>query len=186
MARGRKAETIKVITGRDNNLLKQLSKTGLCNSKQAKDHCGLSVDRIKKLEKSGYIKTSEHIVRGENNLIIQLDKVGKEYCRQEFGTSSFGSAQKNHLEHDIKLTEVYYRLEPEVQNTWVHERDLIEKYYELYPERQGELKTCIDATIEVNGEIIAIESLGDSYTKETIELKQEISTSLGCSRMETF
>ena len=82
MARGRKAETIKVITGRDNNLLKQLSKTGLCNSKQAKEHCGLSIDRIKKLEKSGYIKTSEHIVRGENNLIIQLDKVGKKYCRQ--------------------------------------------------------------------------------------------------------
>lgn len=186
MARGRKAETIKVITGRDNNLLKQLSKTGLCNSKQAKEHCGLSIDRIKKLEKSGYIKTSEHIVRGENNLIIQLDKVGKKYCRQEFGTSSFGSAQKNHLEHDIKLTEVYYRLEPEVQNTWVHERDLIDIYYELSPERQEELKTCIDAPIEVNGEIIAIESLGYSYTKETIELKQEISTSLGCSRMETF
>ena len=186
MARGRKAETIKVITGRDNNLLKQLSKTGLCNSKQAKEHCGLSIDRIKKLEKSGYIKTSEHIVRGENNLIIQLDKVGKKYCRQEFGTSSFGSTQKNHLEHDIKLTEVYYRLEPEVQNTWVHERDLIDIYYELSPERQEELKTCIDAPIEVNGEIIAIESLGDSYTKETIELKQEISTSLGCSRMETF
>ena len=186
MARGRKAETIKVITGRDNNLLKQLSKTGLCNSKQAKEHCGLSIDRIKKLEKSGYIKTSEHIVRGENNLIIQLDKVGKKYCRQEFGTSSFGSTQKNHLEHDIKLTEVYYRLEPEVQNTWVHERDLIDRYYELSPERQEELKTCIDAPIEVNGEIIAIESLGYSYTKETIELKQEISTSLGCSRMETF
>ena len=186
MARGRKAETIKVITGRDNNLLKQLSKTGLCNSKQAKEHCGLSIDRIKKLEKSGYIKTSEHIVRGENNLIIQLDKVGKKYCRQEFGTSSFGSTQKNHLEHDIKLTEVYYRLEPEVQNTWVHERDLIDIYYELSPERQEELKTCIDAPIEVNGEIIAIESLGYSYTKETIELKQEISTSLGCSRMETF
>ena len=186
MARGRKSETIKVITGRDNNLLKQLSKTGLCNSKQAKEHCGLSIDRIKKLEKSGYIKTSEHIVRGENNLIIQLDKVGKKYCRQEFGTSSFGSTQKNHLEHDIKLTEVYYRLEPEVQNTWVHERDLIDIYYELSPERQEELKTCIDAPIEVNGEIIAIESLGYSYTKETIELKQEISTSLGCSRMETF
>ena len=186
MARGRKAETIKVITGRDNNLLKQLSKTGLCNSKQAKEHCGLSIDRIKKLEKSGYIKTSEHIVRGENNLIIQLDKVGKKYCRQEFGTSRPGSTQKNHLEHDIKLTEVYYRLEPEVQNTWVHERDLIDIYYELSPERQEELKTCIDAPIEVNGEIIAIESLGYSYTKETIELKQEISTSLGCSRMETF
>lgn len=184
MARGRKASTIKVVTGRDRDLMQQLSKTGLCNSKQAKDHCGLSMERLKKLEKSGYIKTSEHIVRGENNLIVQLDKGGKEYCRQEFGISSFCVAQKNHLEHDIKLTEVYYRLDSDVQDTWRHERELIDRYYEMYPEREGDLKTCIDAAIEVNGELIAIESVGTSYTGAVIELKQEIATSLGCSRME--
>lgn len=182
MARGRKASTIKVVTGRDKDLFNQLSKTGLCNSKQAKDHCGLSMDRLKKLEKSGYIKTSEHIVRGENNLIIQLDKLGKDYCRQEFGITNFCAAQTNHLEHDIKLTEIYYRLDSDIQDTWKHERELIDKYHELYPER--ELTTCIDAAIEINGELIAIESVGASYTGAVIELKQEIATSLGCSRME--
>ena len=54
----------------------------------------------------------------------------------------------------------------------------------MYPEREGGLKTCIDAAIEVNGELIAIESVGTSYTGAVIELKQEIATSLGCSRME--
>lgn len=186
MARGRKSSKIKVVTGRDRDLFKQLSKTGLCNSRQAKEYCGVSLERIKKLEKSGYIKTSEHIVRGENNLIIQLDKIGKDYCRQEFGITSFCTAQTNHLEHDIKLTEVYSKLDSDIQDTWNHEGELIEMYYEMYPDRDGELKTCIDAAIEVNGEIIAIESVGASYTGVEIEIKQEIATSLGCSRMECF
>lgn len=186
MARGRKSSKIKVVTGRDRDLFKQLSKTGLCNSRQAKEYCGVSLERIKKLEKSGYIKTSEHIVRGENNLIIQLDKIGKDYCRQEFGITSFCTAQTNHLEHDIKLTEVYSKLDSDIQDTWKHEGELIEMYYEMYPDRDGELKTCIDAAIEVNGEIIAIESVGASYTGVEIEIKQEIATSLGCSRMECF
>ena len=51
MARGRKASTIKVVTGRDRDLMQQLSKTGLCNSKQAKDHCGLSMERLKNLKR---------------------------------------------------------------------------------------------------------------------------------------
>jgi|BioPla2DNA2_1021312.scaffolds.fasta_scaffold98169_1 DNA-binding PadR family transcriptional regulator len=184
MARGRKSSKVKVITGRDRDLMMQLSKTGLCNSMQAKKHCGVSMERLKKLEKSGYIKTSEHIVRGENNLIVQLDKGGREYCRQEFGTLSFCAAQKNHLEHDIKLTEIYYKLDSDVQDTWRHEGELIRQYHEMYPDKSEELKTCIDAAVEVNGELIAIESLGASYTGAEIQLKQEIAVSLGCSRME--
>lgn len=184
MARGRKSTKVKVITGRDSALIKQLSKTGISNSTQAKEHCGLSRDRLTKLEKSGYIKTSEHIVRGQVNLIIQLDKVGKEYCRQEFGIQSFCAAQTNHLEHDIKLTEVYYKLDTSIQDTWRHERDLIEEYYDKNPGVIEKITTCIDATIEINGEVIAIESIGNSYTKNDIELKQEIAQSLGCSRME--
>lgn len=186
MARGRKPTRVKVITGRDKDLMQQLSKTGLCNSSQAKEYCGVSMDRLKKLEKSGYIKTSEHIVRGESNLIVQLDKGGKEYCRQEFGITNFCAAQTNHLEHDIKLTEVYYKLDSDVQDTWKHERELIDRYYEMYPERVGELKTCVDAAIEVNGEMIAIESVGASYTGAEIQMKQEIATSLGLARMECF
>lgn len=184
MARGRKPTTIKVITGRDRDLIKQLSKTGICNSKQAKEHCGLSLERIRKLEKSGYIKTSEHIVRGENNLIIQLDKGGKEFSRQEFGVTNLCASQTNHLAHDIKLTEIYYKLDSEIQDTWKHERELLKEYYEEFPEKTGSLTTCIDASIEINGEVIAIESLGDSYTAKDIALKHEIAQTLGCSRME--
>lgn len=185
MARGRPSSKIKVITGRDKDLIKQLSKTGICNSKQAKEHCGVSMDRLKKLEKSGYIKTSQHIVRGESNTIIQLDKEGKDFCRQEFGTTNLCIAQTNHLTHDIKLTEVYYGLNSEIQETWKHESEILKEYYEAYPEKEGTLTTCIDATVEIKGETIAIESIGISYTGKDMELKQEIATQLGCSRMES-
>lgn len=182
MARG--SQKIKVITGRDTELLKQLSKTGLCNSRQASDHAGVSRDRLGKLEKSGYIKLSEHVVRGESCLIVRLNKDGKEYCRQEFGTTMFPSAQSNHLEHDVKLTEVYYKLDSDIKDTWKHENELIKEYKELYPNQ--ELKTFIDATIEVGGETIALESLGDSYTKQVIEIKEQIAKTIGCARMESF
>jgi DNA-binding PadR family transcriptional regulator len=184
MARGRQSSTIKVITGRDKDLLQQLSKTGVCTSPQAKEYAGVSADRLNKLEKSGYVKTSNHIVRGENNRIIQLDKSGVEYCRQELGVNRLCIAQTNHLAHDIKLTEIYYKLEPKVQDTWRHESDLIRDYYAKFPEQEGKLTTCIDATVEINGEAIAIESVGASYSSNTIQIKQEVAQSLGCSRME--
>lgn len=184
MARGRKSTKVKVLTHRDKKLLTQLSRTGIANMQQAKEYCLLNPDRIDKLEKSGYIKTSNHIIRGENNKIIQIDKGGKEYCRQEEGIFSFCQAQTNHLNHDLKLTEVYYNLEKEIQETWRHERDLIQEIYEKFPEKEGQLKTCIDATVELNGEIVAIESMGDSYTGEIMEMKENVANLLGCSRLE--
>lgn len=181
----RPSTKVKVITGRDQSLLKQLSKTGISTTYQAEKFCKLSNSRIEKLEKSGYIKTSSHIVRGESCKVIQLDKLGKDYCRQEFGTQSYCIAQTNHLEHDIKLTETYYSLDSNIQDTWKHENQIINEYYTNNPDiERGSLTTCIDATVEINGEVIAIESVGDSYSKATIEIKHEIALNLGCSRME--
>ncbi|HEY5523803.1 MAG TPA: hypothetical protein VIK26_00540 [Clostridium sp.] len=183
----RESTKVKVLTGRDTSILKQLSRTGLSNAQQAKGYCNLGRERLGKLEKSGYIKTTKHIVRGKNTLIIQLDKVGKEWCRQELGTTSFCVAQTNHLNHDLKLTEAYYNLPESVQSTWRHEGELIQDIYEKNPSlsENGGLKTCTDATVQVNEETIAIESVGSSYTSSIIELKKEIATQyLGCSRME--
>lgn len=59
------------------------------------------------------------------------------------------------------------------------------EYYDKNPQVEpGSFSTCINATIEVAGKIIVIESVGDSYTNETMEIKQEIATSLGCARVE--
>lgn len=181
---GRTSSKIKVVTGRDQELMKQLSRTGISTSEQAREYCKLSSTRLDKLEKSGYIKTSNHIVNGQSCRIIQLDKGGKEYCRQEIGTQNYCIAQTNHLAHDIKLTDIYYKLNEDVRETWRHENQIIKDYYNNNPDiERGSLETCIDATVEINGELVAIESIGDSYTGPIMELKLEISQTMGCSRM---
>ena len=110
-------DKVKVITGKDAELLKILARSGLLNNVQAKEYLNLNLERLYKLEKSGYIKTSTHTVRGKNNLIIQLQIKGKEYCRQEFGVRSYCISQTNHLEHDLKLTEIYLNIPKELQDT---------------------------------------------------------------------
>lgn len=186
MTRGRKSQKVKILTDRDIDLLKQLARTGITNGQQAKEFCKLSAERIGKLEKSGYVVTSYHAVRGANNLILQLNKLGKEYCRQEFGIRIFGSAQTNHLEHDLKLTEIYYNLIPEIQDTWRCEVELIKEIYDKFPKMKGCLNICIDATIEIDGIKIAIESIGKSYRKKDLIDKENIAkTYLGCSKMES-
>ena len=178
-------DKVKVITGKDGELFKTLSRTGLLNNIQAKEYLNLNLERLYKLEKSGYIKLSAHAVGWKNNLIVQLQTKGKEYCRQECGITSYCSAQTNHLNHDLKLTEIYFSLTKELQDTWKHEMQLIKEIYEKFPEQRGKLKTCIDARIEKDGVFIAIESIGKTYTKADIALKETIAKDLlGCERME--
>lgn len=185
MPRGRKSSHVKVITGRDLKLLKQLSRTGIAATDQAELYCGLSESRLLKLEKSGYIKSENFVVEGVNTKVIQLNNAGKDYCKGNFNTNSFCQAQTNHLTHDLRLTEVYYSLDPDIQNTWQHERELINEIYENHPEMKGNLKNCVDARVEINGEYIAIESIGSSYTTNDIEVKNDIAVNyLGCSEME--
>lgn len=187
MARGRKSSIVKALTGRDLKLLIQLSKTGISGHDQAKIYCNLSIERLEKLEKSGYIKTSNHAVEGVNTKIIQLDKAGKQYCKENFNIRSFCQAQTNHLTHDLRLTEIYYSLDLEVQSTWQHEVDLMSEIYEKHPEMKGNLENCVDARVQVNGEYIAIESIGASYTTKDLQVKNDIaSTLLGCSKMEAL
>lgn len=188
MARGAKSTRIKHITHRDMKLLRQLDRTGIAAADQAKIYCDISLERISKLEKSGFVTTSSHIVDGKNIMIIQLDDVGRDYCKDSFNTKYFYHTQITHLKHDLRLTEMYYNLKPEIQETWQHEKELVKEIYSKYPKmKNGNLKTCIDARVIVDGKMVAIEAIGASYTKKIIELKQDIAINLlQCERMETF
>lgn len=178
-------DKVKVITGKDARLFKSLTRIGLINHAQAKTYLNLSLERLYKLEKSGYIETSKHGVRGQNNLIVKLTYKGKDYCRQEFGIRSYCIAQTNHLYHDLKLSEIFFNMTEKLQDTWKHEGELIKEIYEKFPEQIGNLKNCVDARIENKGEFIAIESIGGTYSKADIELKENIAKEfLSCERME--
>lgn len=185
MARGRKSESVKVLTGRDIKLLRQLDRTGVTASDQAKIYCGISTERLNKLEKSGYVKTKNMTVDGANTRIIQLDKTGDKFCKENYGTRYVYHTQDNHITHDLRLTEAYYNLPSHVQDTWKHESELVHEIYNKHPELKGNLKTCVDATVVVNNQIIAIESRGASYTQADIDIKQDIAVNLlHCQRME--
>lgn len=186
MARGKESQYVKKITGREVKLFKQLARTGLTDRAQAKIFCYLNSDRLQKLEKSGYLKTSAHGVAGQNNLIIQLGKEGKSYCRNELNINSFATAQSNHLEHDLKLSLTYYSLPEKIQETWEHEKEILNDIYDknTFLER-GKLKTCIDARVTINGVKTAIEVVGHSYRGEDIALKENIALNLaGCESIE--
>ncbi|MCC5911844.1 MAG: hypothetical protein JJT76_15600 [Clostridiaceae bacterium] len=185
MARGRKSKYVKVITNREEKLFKQLARTGLSDRVQAKLFCNLNTERLKKLENSGYIKLSNHAVKGENTEIIQLANKGKAYCTENLNINSFAAAQTNHLTHDLRLSATYYALPEKQQETWKHEREIIKEIYEKHPDMKGKLTTCIDAKITVESVDMAIEVIGDSYGKTELDLKQEIALEYaGCESIE--
>lgn len=187
MSMGRKNEHIKVLTSRDIRLLRQLDRTGVAAGDQVKFYCGLTANRINKLQRSGYIKTTNMTVDGVNTRIIYLDKMGKNFCYKNYGTKYVYHTQSNHIRHDLRLTEAYYNLPSCIQDTWKHESELVHKIYEEYPMMKGQLKTCVDATVMVQYKIIAIESKGASYTQEDIDIKEEIALKfLRCNQMEVI
>ena len=185
MARGRESKYIKHITHRDIELFKQLARTGVTDRSQSEIFAKVNGDRLKKLENSGYIKRDTYCVSGKSTEIIRLNSKGKTYCSKELNIKSFAAAQSNHLEHDLKLSLAYYSLSGETRETWMHERDIIKEIYVNYPEVKGNLKTCIDARIEVNGIKVAIEIVGSSYSQKDIADKETIAMNLAaCSTIE--
>ncbi len=178
----RKSKYIKKITTKDTKLLKQLSRSGISTNSQVVKHLGLSKDRLVRLENSGFIKSKNVSVEGVSRKIYSLDTQGKEHCKTSLGVERFAIAQSNHYAHDLKLTEMYYSLPEDVQETWKSENQLVKEIKNKYPDVN--LKTCLDATVEWNGDTIGIESIGATYTVADVELKESIARDyLGCSEV---
>jgi len=169
MTRGRKCTRIKVMTYRDESLLKQLSNTGLSTMEQAKSHCALNRDRLLKLEKSGYIKIERTNPRGGAMIeVARLEKKGKEYCKNILGTQYFYKTSLNQVGHDLKLTEAYYQVMREhIGAIWKNETQISHENKELL--RNG--RDCVDAVVVLDGDTFAVEVIGHKYTQETINNK---------------
>lgn len=179
MAR-KSSKYIKKITTKDTKLLKQLSRSGISTNSQVNKYVGLSQSRLNQLENSGFLKSKNVSVEGVSRKIYSLDTQGKEYCKTNLGVERFAIAQSNHYSHDIKLTEMYYTLPEEVQETWKAENQLVKEIKNNFPDVK--LKTCLDATVEWDGETIGIEAIGDTYTVADVELKESIAKDyLSCS-----
>ena len=188
MARGRKSSKVKKMTHREVKLFKQLARTGLATREQAKEHCGISYERLQKIENSGYITLDKVVHEGKNRIVMQLSRKGKGFCKAELNVKSFATAQKNHIYHDVKLTELYYSdyFTDDQRENWLHENQLVEMIKEKHPDVK--LETCVDAMVydPDTDTMIAVESVGKSYDAEIMDLKSEIATRyLGCTSMVT-
>jgi len=167
---------IKKITGREEKLFSQLANTGISESGLAKEYCNLKEVRLRKLERSGFIKLSKETLSGKAVTVIQLGRKGKEYIKDNFlHEGKLAVAQKNHLEHDLKLTRLYYELPETVRATWVNEQELVKEIYQNNKNlKRGELKTCLDATVMRDGVRVGVEVVGKTYTEAQLVEKQDI------------
>lgn len=176
----RRSKYIKKLTSKDIAFIKQLARTGMASREQISVNLKLSTDRLKKLENSLYISSKNVVVNGQQRVIYMLDNKGKKHCKNELAISYFAKAQTNHVKHDLKLTEMYYNMPDNVKETWKSENQIV--YEHKRDNNDITINTCVDATVELDGNTIAIEAIGSSYTKETIEEKKSIATNiLKCS-----
>ncbi len=177
---------IRKITLRDEKLLTQLAKTGIASLEQSEKYCDVKIKRLRRLERSKYVKLTKITTGGKETTLIQLEKRGKAYMQEKLmHDHSLARAQIDHVDHDLRLTETYYRLPEKYQETFKCEHQIVREIYKERPYLTNKLETCIDATIEVNGEIIGIEVVGKTYTEKTMQLKAEIAkTYANCTKIK--
>ena len=150
MARGRKNTYIRTHTSRDMKLLDQLARTGVCTEQQALKYCKLTTDRLSRLKNSDYIKVENKILNGQSVPIVKLSDFGQKWYRENFKVISYPHIQDGQLPHDLKHTEMYYRLIPdEAKHSWINENIVIQNIYARDPSKRGHLTTCVDAVVRV-------------------------------------
>jgi len=190
----RRSKYLKHMTGRDKNFLKQLARTGVTDRSQAVNFSKMNLNRLRQLENSKYITRENRCVSGRSTEIIRLADKGKYFCKEKLEIKELAHAQTNHLEHDLNVTLAYNNLSEEERETWQHERQIIRELNSKikdidpkYKNSDGRLKTCIDARATINGQIVAIEVVGSSYTQADIELKEDIALNVaGCDDIFTI
>ncbi|MCB2309245.1 hypothetical protein LGL08_22230 [Clostridium estertheticum] len=183
MARGRKAgPSIKCITGRDFELMKGIAKTGVTSNFDARQVIGLSEKRLKNLEKECYIHSKGVVINGTSTIkVYSLDDKGKSYVKNNSDIDNFYRSNERQIQHDLKLSSIYYSLEREQRKSWLNENDLIKQYKLNHPNKK--LNTMVDATFFNNGISIGVEVTTKNYTKEQIQEKYNIANEIGCGEV---
>ena len=183
LVRGKKTRVaIKCITSKDFELMKGIAKTGVTSKFDSINVIGLSGKRLVKLEKDAYITSKTVLVNGKDVIkVYYLGDKGKAHVKLNSNIKNFYRSNERQVQHDLKLSSIYYNLDQAQRNTWENENELINKYKLDNPNKK--LKTMIDATFYSNGITVAVEVTTRNYTKEQIQDKYNIADELGCKEM---
>jgi hypothetical protein len=156
------------LTRSDQAFLHQLGRTGVASDRHANDCAGLRPHRVRRLRDEGYIEERRRWSWTYGNVrYYVLGPAGRRLLRRE----RFGTLYHTHpaqLLHDLKLTDVYYRLPESVRRTWVPEGQIREALQRAGRYVQGR---CVDAAVMIRGRPYAIEALTPHYKASQIAQK---------------
>lgn len=183
MARGRKkGKSIKVLTNKDKELMFGIARTGITSYNDVISRIGLNEKRLRNLEKEGYIASKNVIIKGKESIkTYYLDNKGKKYIKMNSSIDTFYRSNERQVEHDLRLSSIYYMLGKDERETWQNENDLIETYKKNNPGKN--LNTMIDATYILKDHVVAVEVVTRNYTKEQLQEKYKIADEIGCKEV---
>lgn len=172
--------SIKVITSRDINSFKEISKVGFIREEHLKENLNQRHTRIRNLVKGGYLKKETYFEKGgrEKSTAYSLTEKSKLEVCNKTGIDKSSMYKETSANHDLKLADKYFSLCEEEKKTWMTESEIREKY-QLY----GSEYSVPDASyVRLNsGDIVAVESITCNYKSEDIEAKIETSSSFASS-----
>lgn len=178
------------------NLMTSLSKIGVCSESIVADCYNISKAQLDNAIELGFLQERNGILNleidGEKRACCtkyySLDTKGQHFLKSKMGCDyDFYKYNSKHLDHDIKLSNVFHSLDRDIQDTWKTESQIKRELKENNPDRKDwEGYECIDASIEIDGVVYGIEVENGNYTKKTKEKKEEVSKQVGCNKLLWF
>lgn len=203
--RGPKTKYIVRQEPQDLRMYLALAKNGVATLGQLQKYCKENPARVQKNVNSGLVVVNRLPVNGRVTDVAEFTKLGQDLARSLFGIQYFPVHNSTHIDHDIKESELYFRLSEEGQRQIIPENEILATHTGINP------KTCPDAMTYVTGAefwklreeyvdmellvpesslddigdedmvLIAVESVGGKdYTKDYIEAKHTTARMLGC------
>ena len=157
------------ITRRDQALFRQLARTGVAGRNHILEGAQLTPHRLDTLIRHGYLSRRNFVVWGHNVAVYTLTLRGQRKLKQT-GFGLIYRRNSRQTPHDLKLTSIYYKLPPNIRETWRHESELIS---ELRARGIRERGYCVDAAVVIDGQSYGVEALSPHYKPHEIAAKQQ-------------
>lgn len=169
-----KKARVKVITNRDKELFKQLSRTGLITREQAQKYLNYDKNnrRLSNLVHDGYLKEELAKIGNKYQTVYRLNNLGRNYVKENIAEVDCLYKFAG-VKHDYQLTKLYYEKFWDYRDTWRTETDY----------KQINCNGAPDGTIQIGERTIVIEVITNNYTAEQIEQKETFAEING---MEVF
>lgn len=183
MARGRTSFKIKRVTKPMGETMKAIARTGICPITNAEKYFSLKKSTLDKMLKNNYIQSNSVITKNGVTEVFKLGSKGHKWIKENTNIEWNYRSNTRQLEHDLKLNQIYCQLSQEVRESWKNENEVVKNWENLTGKPQEERTGSVDAIIEVEEKLVAIEVVTNNYGEEELREKQETVRSLGCAKM---